>query len=512
MAWATATSAPPQTQRLCIGGSCAAPLGVIVREKGSTTISRRVMDRESIQERFGIIGTSPGLRGAVDRARQVARTDITVLIEGESGVGKELIAEAVHALSDRRHEAMLVVNCGAIPEGLIESELFGAEKGAYTGAMERRSGYFEEADGGTIFLDEIGEMPAAAQVRLLRVLESGQFSRVGSSAMRQTDTRILAATNKNLGREVEAGRFREDLYYRLSTVIIQVPPLRERRADILPIFESFLHRFGQQYNSPRKRLTGEAEELITQYRWPGNVRELRNVAEQVVVLLRGEAVEASDLRPLLRGVTAGGPQSSLMRLPREEAPPPPSDASGRELLYRAILELRHEMSALRRDVGEVKEQLRRPGVVVPRAFIEQGEGAGSAGEHAPAERALGEYVIMREGDNEDDGHDYDSLIEDVTYEIEDEEEAQREDRRPASNGLELGAALPDAREEVREETPANELPDGADDPIPTLEETERALIRRALRRFDGNRRETARTLGISERTLYRKLKDMDEDL
>ena len=470
------------------------------------------MDRESVQERFGIIGTSPGLQGAVDRARQVARTDITVLIEGESGVGKELIAEAVHALSDRRHEAMLVVNCGAIPEGLIESELFGAEKGAYTGAMERRSGYFEEADGGTIFLDEIGEMPAAAQVRLLRVLESGQFSRVGSSAMRQTDVRILAATNKNLGREVEAGRFREDLYYRLSTVIIQVPPLRERRTDILPLFENFLHRFGQQYNSPRRRLTTGAEELLTQYRWPGNVRELKNVAEQVVVLLRGEAVEASDLRPLLRGVTAGGPQNGLMRLPREEAPQGSTD--GRELLYRAILELRHEMSALRRDVGEIKEQLRRPGVVVPRAFVEQGEPAHPPGEHTPDEHALGEYVIMREGDSEGDGHDYDSLIEDVAYEIEDEEEAQRKDRSDP-NGLALGAAPPagfSSPAEAAPQTDAAEHADGEDEPIPTLEETERALIRRALRRFDGNRRETARTLGISERTLYRKLKDMDEDL
>ncbi|MEL6613713.1 MAG: sigma-54 factor interaction domain-containing protein, partial [Bacteroidota bacterium] len=197
------------------------------------------MDREAFRERFGILGDSDGMRRVVDRIRQVARTEITVLLEGESGVGKELLAQAVHALSSRRHKALVVVNCGAIPEGLIESELFGAEKGAYTGATSQRTGFFEEANGGTIFLDEIGEMPPQAQVRLLRVLETGQFSRVGSSQVQTTDARVVAATNKNLAESVRRGDFREDLYYRLSTVVIQIPSLRERREDILPLFDHF---------------------------------------------------------------------------------------------------------------------------------------------------------------------------------------------------------------------------------------------------------------------------------
>ena len=248
------------------------------------------MDRQSMQERFGIIGASSGVRNALDRVRLVASTEITVLIQGESGTGKELFAQALHETSGRRHRKMQVMNCGAIPEGLIESELFGAEKGAYTGAVERRQGYFEEADGSTIFLDEIGEMPLTAQVRLLRVLETGEFSRVGSTAILKSDVRVVAATNKDLAREVEAGRFREDLYYRLSTVILHVPPLRDRREDILPIFEHFQHRFSQQYNTSGRRLDLNAREMLMRYRWPGNIRELRNVAEQTVVLRTGDTI------------------------------------------------------------------------------------------------------------------------------------------------------------------------------------------------------------------------------
>ena len=223
------------------------------------------MDREAIQERFQIIGSSPVLYRAIDRVRQVARTDITVLLEGESGVGKELFAELTHELSPRRHKSLVVVNCGAIPEGLIESELFGAEKGAYTGSVERRTGYFEQADGGTIFLDEIGEMPLQAQVRLLRVLENGTFSRVGSSVQQHSDARIVAATNKDLGEEVRAGRFREDLYYRLSTVVIRIPSLRERPEDIIPLFEYFQHAASQRFDAPMLRLAPDLRELLVQY-------------------------------------------------------------------------------------------------------------------------------------------------------------------------------------------------------------------------------------------------------
>ena len=253
------------------------------------------MDRASIQDRFGIVGESDVIKNVIDQARQVADTDITVLLQGESGVGKELIAEVLHELSTRRHEPMVVVNCGAIPEGLIESELFGAEKGAYTGAVEERVGYFEEADGSTIFLDEIGEMPQAAQVRLLRVLETGRFTRVGASKQQQVDVRIVAATNKDLAEEVQEGRFRKDLYYRLSTVLIDIPPLRERPEDILPIFETFLHRFAQEYNSSRKQLTEDATELLHTYRWPGNVRELRNAIERAVILTKQPEIDAEHL-------------------------------------------------------------------------------------------------------------------------------------------------------------------------------------------------------------------------
>ena len=477
------------------------------------------MDRASFQERFGIRGSSPALKGVIDRVRRVADTDITVLLQGESGVGKELLAEAVHALSRRRHRDAVVVNCGAIPEGLIESELFGAEKGAYTGATKQRNGYFEEADGSTIFLDEIGEMPQAAQVRLLRVLESGKFSRVGSSRQRQTDVRVVAATNKDLAEEVEHGRFREDLYYRLSTVLIDVPPLRERTEDIVPLFERFLHESSQEHGAHGKHLTGGAEELLRRYRWPGNVRELKNVAEQSVVLVREERITAEAVQPFLRGVSKDGATGELMRVAPEEqgrrqhTDPAGSDPQERELLYRAVLELRM-------DMREVKDQLRsladNIGVAVPRALVESGDFPGHEDD----------YVVMpsrasRRAGGHDDPEaprsDYDSTIEDVVYEIE-EEENRRDGGDFGAGGTKAPAAPEPSPPPVEEQrgpgaTPSSDaLEAGESDALPTLEEAEEDLIRRALRRFEGNRRRTARALGISERTLYRKLKDIDEDL
>lgn len=427
------------------------------------------MDREAIQERFGIIGTSAALHNVIDRIRLVARTDINVLIQGESGVGKELFAHAIHELSARRHGPLIVVNCGAIPEGLIESELFGAEKGAYTGAVERRIGYFEEADDGTIFLDEIGELPLAAQVRLLRVLETGAFSRVGSSAVKNTDARVIAATNRDLAREVEARRFREDLYYRLSTVVINIPPLRERRQDILPIFDTFLHRFAQKYNSPNKRLDDSARQVILHYHWPGNVRELRNAAEQCIVLHRGDQLTADDIRSFLRNVGASGRHAELMPLPRP-GQGEPDDARERELIYRALLELRHEMRDLREEIASLVSGAR---IAVPREAVDRAR---------PAEEQ-GRFVILREPDHEG----YEPLIEDVPFEIESEEESLPSDGLP---------------EEPEPQEPGEDM-------IPTLEESERRLIEEALQRFEGNRRHTARALGISERTLYRKLKEYD---
>ena len=455
------------------------------------------MDRASIQERFGIVGSSAAIKNVIDRARQVAKADITVLLEGESGVGKELIAQVLHELSSRRHNPMVVVNCGAIPEGLIESELFGAEKGAYTGAVQKRVGYFEEADGSTIFLDEIGEMPAAAQVRLLRVLETGQFSRVGSSQQQESDVRIVAATNKDLAQEVKAGRFRKDLYYRLSTVLIDIPPLRERKDDIVPIFETFLHRFSKEYNSHGKRVTDDAADLLESYHWPGNVRELRNVAEQAVVLLREETITADVVRPLLRDLGTSEPSTDLMRITPDDASSDdnggPTGVRERELLYRAILEMRMEMREMKDQLGSLMSTI---GVVVPRDVAERSDFPGSYDDFV----VMGKRPTPSASDASSPPPDEasDSLIRDVVYEVDEEGAAQTSRERPSSSP-------------AQESSPAAP-PTVDEDDLPTLEEAEHELISRALKVFDGNRRKTAKALDISERTLYRKLKDIDEDL
>jgi DNA-binding NtrC family response regulator len=438
------------------------------------------MDREAIQQRFGIIGQSQAIRNVIDRVRLVARTDITVLLQGESGVGKELLAHAIHELSPRRHGPFVIVNCGAIPEGLIESELFGAEKGAYTGAVERRKGYFEEADGGTIFLDEIGEMPLAAQVRLLRVLETGEFSRVGSSRPIKTDVRVIAATNKDLAKAVRTGHFREDLYYRISTVVIEIPPLRERREDILPLFEYFLQRAAQRYSTPLRRLDEGARQLLLRYHWPGNVRELRNVAEQVAVLLNKPVISAEDLRPLLRGVSTGSSLIPVSRPSRQEE----HDARERELIYRLLLELRlgmHEIKALlHRLVGGGQpprpERLPAPAESFPR----------SASTWTEAEDV--------------------TFVEDAPF---DADEIDYEPVQPASKQDAVQAEVKSS--EAPQET-SSALGPLNGEKLPTLAEAERWLIVEALKRYKGNRRQAARALGISERTLYRKLKEIDETL
>ncbi|NND72830.1 MAG: sigma-54-dependent Fis family transcriptional regulator [Rhodothermales bacterium] len=426
------------------------------------------MDRESVQERFGIIGTSSAIKHVIDQVRLVARTEASVLIQGESGVGKELVAQAIHELGNRRHKPLTIVNCGAIPEGLIESELFGTEKGAYTGAVEKRAGYFEAADQGSIFLDEIGEMPTNAQVRLLRVLESGEYSRVGATTIRQTDARIIAATNKDLGREVEKGRFREDLYYRLSTVVISIPPLRKRKEDILPIFESFVHSIAQKYNTSSKRLTDNARKLLTEYRWPGNVRELRNVAERTIVMVIGNTIDVEHLRPHLRGVSAEGSSSGLVRM--TEQPGSTESDRERELLYRALVELRVEIQELKQLV---KQMAQSPGSVSYDTRLLE----------APPR----EMIVYEGRQNES----VDDFIEDASYELEQDEETP-------DSGI------------AREENDAIKQ-NGSQSELPTLEYAERELIAEALKKFKGNRRQSAKALGISERTLYRKIKEMEDD-
>ncbi len=295
----------------------------------------QTLDRKEFQRQFGIVGESLEMQELVQVLQHVAPTDITVLITGESGVGKEVIAHAIHGASKRAKRTMVTVNCGAIPEGIIESELFGHEKGSFTGASSERKGYFELADGGTIFLDEIGELPLGTQVKFLRILENGEFLRVGSSVARKVDVRVIAATNKDLEQEVRNGHFRQDLFYRLRSVNVRIPALRERKEDIPLLFEKFVEEFSAKNGIKFGGMTPAAVELMQQYYWNGNVRELRNVVESMLVLERGRKLDADDIRKYLR-------------LPSEERNLPmvvskPNDFDERQLLYRALIELKNDM-------------------------------------------------------------------------------------------------------------------------------------------------------------------------
>src|SRR3954468_19592468 len=308
------------------------------------------MDLQSIKNRFGIIGASPALNYALQVAVQVANTDLTVLIAGESGVGKEAFSHIIHALSARKHNPFIAVNCGAIPEGTIDSELFGHEKGSFTGAVDSRKGYFETVNGGTIFLDEIGEMPLGTQARLLRVLESGEFIRVGSSKTQKTDVRVIAATNKDLMQLVQQGKFREELYYRLNTVPIRVPALRERQEDISLLFRKFAVDFAERYKSPPVQLDEEAKSLLINYPWPGNVRELKNIAEQISLLSPDPHVSAADLRRFL-------PEKVMNRLPVLATPPASATASEfaneREILYKLFFDMKKDVTELKKMFVEI---------------------------------------------------------------------------------------------------------------------------------------------------------------
>lgn len=457
------------------------------------------MDRTSMQERFGIIGTSPGIRHVLDRVRQVAPTDITVLIEGESGVGKELVAKAVHELSSRRHNPMLTINCAAIPEGLLESELFGNEKGAYTGAVERRRGYFEESNGSSIFLDEIGEMPLSAQVRLLRVLETGEYSRVGSSTVLYSDVRVIAATNRNLGQDVASGRFREDLYYRLSTVIVTVPPLRDRKEDILPIFESFRHKFTQRYNRPMRTLDASAQSLLLRYRWPGNARELRNLAEQTAVLLRSETITADDIRPFLRGVSGSGSEAGLLPVRTTGQVSKDPESRERGLIYGALLELKKDVAELKDSVGQLIARP-PPEWSAPHSAQHTSLRPSQLGPHleSGSDESASPSSFMLD--------DEDSFIEDVAYEIEQGNGENGEDLSVAA----AGSAAAGSAASGQAASGSGAGLSSSEVEIPSLEDSERRLIEEALKRYNGNRRQTAEVLGISERTLYRKIKEYEK--
>jgi len=297
---------------------------------------------QSVKQRFGIIGNNIGLNRALEKALQVASTDISVLVIGESGVGKENIPKIIHQFSHRKHSKYIAVNCGAIPEGTIDSELFGHEKGAFTGATQTRSGYFEVADGGTIFLDEVGELPLPTQVRLLRVLETGEFIKVGSSKVQKTNARIVAATNVNMLEAIEKGKFREDLYYRLSTVEITLPPLRERKEDIVLLFRKFASDFAQKYHMPPLQLDEHAQALLTEYRWSGNIRQLRNVAEQLSVLEKERKINAATMRTYLPD---RGKQLPAVVGKKEKE----SDfSSEREILYKVLFDMKNDLNDLKK--------------------------------------------------------------------------------------------------------------------------------------------------------------------
>lgn len=425
------------------------------------------MDREVFQEQFGLLGTSDAMRQVIDKIMQVAKTDITITLQGESGVGKDVTARAIHAMSNRSRNHLVIVNCGAIPEGIIESELFGHEKGAFTGAEVSREGYFEKADGGTIFLDEIGDTPKNVQVKLLRVLENGEFFRVGSSKVQTTDVRVIAATNQNLWSMVQEGSFREDLYYRLDTVQIKLPPLRDRQEDVIPIFRKFVEQYSARYDSVFKGFSDEARELLISYRWPGNVRELRNIAEQLVVLEKSQFIDKEKLQKYLKGRQHEGSADNLpMVANRGDHHQNNSETSDgfdrkdRELVYRALVELRN-------DIADLKKMFAN---FLYSTFSQK------------KLKALPASVRDEMDKTEVSGMNVD-LGDHAT----------------------LGMQSMPGQAEI-EETDEKEFGDFLQNKeIPSIEEAEKFLIQQALKRFDGNRRKASDTLGVSERTLYRKL-------
>ena len=409
---------------------------------------------QQVKQRFGIIGNAPSLLQAVERAVQIAPIDdVDVLVTGESGVGKEFFPQIIHAYSVRKHGKYIAVNCGAIPEGTIDSELFGHEKGSFTGAVAARKGYFEEADGGTIFLDEVGELPLTTQARLLRVLESGEFLRVGPSAVLKTNVRVVAATNLDMVKAISEGRFREDLYYRLNTIHIEVPPLRERAEDIPLLFRKFATDFAERYRMPSIQLTEDARHILMSYRWPGNVRQLKNVARQISIYETSREISGDILKGYLPQYTVGYlPALHPGRVGGEAG----SDMfeQERKMIYEAIFKMQKELHELRADVDRLLAERQAPAVAELPRMIAHPSGTTTHIAYPPAM------------------HVSDAVHEQVD--------------------IPHGEVIPT---DYYEEQPAS------------LEETERETIRRALARNNGKRKKTAEELCISERTLYRKIKE-----
>ena len=417
---------------------------------------------QSIKQRFEIIGNDAKLNRAIEKSIQVAPTDISVLVTGESGVGKESLPKIIHSLSHRKHAKYIAVNCGAIPEGTIDSELFGHEKGAFTGATSTRSGYFEVADGGTIFLDEVGELPLTTQVRLLRVLENGEFLKVGSSQVQKTDVRIVAATNIKMFDAIKKEKFREDLYYRLSTVEINIPPLRERQDDIHLLFRKFASDFGLKYKMPTIRLEDDARELLLKYRWPGNIRQLRNIAEQVSVLEEKRSISAFTLNGYL-------PNANTSNLPavvggdKKES----DFSTEREILYKVLFDMKGDLNDLKKLTME----------------------------------------LLKNNDTEKVQEENENLIRKI-YGNDGDEIPEQESTPVEFLQLPETPSEPIVQQPVQEDKYhfAEEI---QEEETLSLQEKEIELIKKSLERNRGKRKAAAAELGISERTLYRKIKQYD---
>lgn len=419
------------------------------------------MNLQQIKNRFGIIGNSPRLNYALETAVKVAPTDITVYIQGESGVGKESFSKIIHQLSNRKHGPFIAINCGAIPEGTINSELFGHEKGAFTGAIDNRKGYFETVNGGTIFLDEIGELPLETQSRLLRLLENGEFIKVGSSKVLTTDVRIITATNKDLFAETQSGKFREDLYYRLSTLPIKVPPLRERPQDVYLLFRKFASDLAEKYHSPEIELSPDAEELLTKYSWPGNIRQLKNLTEQLAVLEQDNFITAQTLSAYLPQQRNNLPALASASTHSNNG----SDFSERDIFYKVLFDMKNEMSDLKKIVLELLKKSNSKEEILE-------------GNEAIIQRVLSEA----------------SRNNDVTSEITIHRPEEHDDDDDQEHHF------------VIEPEDSVNLEENL-----SLEDKEEELIRKALLKNNGKRKKAANDLGISERTLYRKIKQYELD-
>jgi len=414
---------------------------------------------QSVKQRFGIIGNNVSLNRVLEKALRVSSTDISVLVIGESGVGKENIPKIIHQYSHRKHSKYIAVNCGAIPEGTIDSELFGHEKGAFTGATQTRSGYFEVADGGTIFLDEVGELPLPTQVRLLRVLETGEFIKVGSSKVQKTNARIVAATNVNMMEAIEKGKFREDLYYRLSTVEINIPPLRDRKEDIVLLFRKFASDFAQKYHMPPLQLDEYAQSLLTEYRWSGNIRQLRNVAEQLSVLEQERKINAATIRTYLPD--RGKQLPALIEKKKKES----DFSSEREILYKVLFDMKNDLNDLKKLTLDLINN-------------------GTSESVQEKNQGLIEKIYGKDTSNSEDAVDDSLNLAPIDPPVTQISKAENIDKY-------------DYAETIEEEEPLS------------LQAKELEMIKQALIRSNGKRKLAAKELGISERTLYRKIKQFD---